>query len=140
MAKFLTLLEQHLDRQPPTVVIQAITWWEAVLALVKLQECGLEMHLSVKVSAYHINHVKLCAHSTGKHIVMMLLSNFVSIQSSRMLQCSASTQQSQPLPEKTAERAMTQSRSIPLCMFSNSVNVSPIDEMHMLGVVRRFLW
>ena len=140
MAKFLTLLEQHLDRQPPTVVIQAITRWEAVLALVKLQECGLEMHLPVKVSAYHINHIKLCAHSTGKHIVMMLLSNFVSIQSSRMLQCSASTQQSQSLPEKTAERAMTQSRSIPLCMFSNSVNASPIDKMHMLGVVRRFLW
>ena len=68
MANSVTLEEQHL---PPTVAIQATTWWEIGLALVKLQGCGLEVHLSVKVSAYHINHIKLCAHSTGKHIVMM---------------------------------------------------------------------
>ena len=68
MANSVTLEEQHL---PPTVAIQATPWWEIGLALVKLQGCGLEMHLSVKVSAYHINHIKLYAHSTGKHIVMM---------------------------------------------------------------------
>ena len=33
MAVLLTVLEQHLDRQPPTVVTQATTWWETVLAL-----------------------------------------------------------------------------------------------------------
>ena len=49
MAVLLTLLEQHLDRQPPTVVTQATTWWETVLALVKLQECGLAVYLLVKV-------------------------------------------------------------------------------------------
>ena len=50
MAKLLTLLEQHMEKQPPTVVIQATSWWEAVLALVKLQECGLGMHLLVQVT------------------------------------------------------------------------------------------
>ena len=49
MAKLLTLLEQYLDGQQPTVVIQAIIWWEAVTALVKLRECGLRVHLPVKV-------------------------------------------------------------------------------------------
>ena len=49
MAKLVTLLDQHSDRQPPTVVIQATTWWEAVLAYVKLQECGLGVHLPVNV-------------------------------------------------------------------------------------------
>ena len=49
MAVLLTLLEQHLDRQPPTVVTQATTWWETVFALVKLQESGLGVHLPVKV-------------------------------------------------------------------------------------------
>ena len=52
MVKLLTLLEQHLDRQPPTVVMQATTWWEAVLAHVKLQECGLGVHLPVNVRYY----------------------------------------------------------------------------------------
>ena len=33
----------------PTVVTQATTWWETVIALVKLQECGLGVHLPVKV-------------------------------------------------------------------------------------------
>ena len=50
MAKLLTLLEQYLDRLPLTVVIQAIIWWEAVIALVKLRECGLGVHLPVKVA------------------------------------------------------------------------------------------
>ena len=49
MAKSVTLVEQHMDRQLPTVVIQATTWWETVLALVKLQGCGPGEHLPVKV-------------------------------------------------------------------------------------------
>ena len=49
MARLITLLEQHLDRQPPTVVTQATAWWETVLALVKLQEIGLGVCLPVKV-------------------------------------------------------------------------------------------
>ena len=49
MAGLITLLEQHLDRQPPTIVTQATTWWETVLACVKLQEIGLGVHLPVKV-------------------------------------------------------------------------------------------
>ena len=49
MAVLLTLLEQHLERQQPTVVTQDTTWWETVLALVKLQEIGLGVHLPVKV-------------------------------------------------------------------------------------------
>ena len=49
MARLLSLLEQHLDRQPPTVVTQATTWWETVLALVKQKEIGLGVHLRVKV-------------------------------------------------------------------------------------------
>ena len=49
MAKLITLLEQHSDRLPPTVVTQATTWWETVLVLVKLQEFGLGVNLPVKV-------------------------------------------------------------------------------------------
>ena len=49
MAKLVTVLEQHLGRQLPTVVIQATTWWETELACVKLQECGLKVHLPVIV-------------------------------------------------------------------------------------------
>ena len=52
MARLTTLVEQHLNKQPPTAVIQAITWWEAVIAHVKLQEGGLGVHLTVKV-CYH---------------------------------------------------------------------------------------
>ena len=52
MAVLITLLEQHLDRMPPTVVTQATAWWEIVFALVKLQEIGLGMHLPVKVCYY----------------------------------------------------------------------------------------
>ena len=50
MAKLVTLLEQHMDREPPTVVSQATGWLEAVLACVKLQEDGLGVHLHVRVS------------------------------------------------------------------------------------------
>ena len=49
MAKLISLLEQRLDRQSPTVVTQATTWWETVFAHVKLQESGLGVHLPVKV-------------------------------------------------------------------------------------------
>ena len=47
MAKLVISVEQHLDKQPPTVVIEATTWWETVLAFVKLQEIGLGVHLPV---------------------------------------------------------------------------------------------
>ena len=53
MAKLVTLMEQQLDRQPPTVVTQATTWWETVLALVKLQEIGLGVNLPVNVCCYY---------------------------------------------------------------------------------------
>ena len=49
MARLITLLEQHSDRQLTTVVTQATTWWETELALVKPQEIGLGVPLSVKV-------------------------------------------------------------------------------------------
>ena len=52
MAVLITLLEQHLNRQPPTVVTQATTWWETELVLVKLQEIGLGGHLLVKVCVF----------------------------------------------------------------------------------------
>ena len=50
MAELVTLVEQHLERELPTGVIQALVWWEAVLAFVKLQECGLGVHLPVQVT------------------------------------------------------------------------------------------
>ena len=49
MAELVTVLEQHMEREPPTVAIQATTEWEAVLALVYLQEGGLGVHLYVDV-------------------------------------------------------------------------------------------
>ena len=52
MVKLVTLVEQHMKRELPTVAIQATTEWEAVLALVYLQEGGLGMHLHVKVCCY----------------------------------------------------------------------------------------
>ena len=57
MAELVTLVEQHMDREPPTVVIQATDFLEAVVALVKLQEGGLGVHLHVKVA---IQHKELC--------------------------------------------------------------------------------
>ena len=51
----LVTLEQHMERQPPTVVIQAMTWRELVLTLVNLQECGLAVHLPVQVATL-LNH------------------------------------------------------------------------------------
>ena len=52
MGELVTVIGQHSDRQPTTVVMQATTWWEAVLAHVKLQECGLRVNLSVNVGCY----------------------------------------------------------------------------------------
>ena len=49
MAMLLTPLEQHLERQPPTVVTQATTRWEIVLAHVKQMESGLGVRLPVEV-------------------------------------------------------------------------------------------
>jgi len=49
MDEFVTLVEQHLDRQPLTVVTQGIGWWEAAFALVKPQEHGLGAYLPVNV-------------------------------------------------------------------------------------------
>ena len=60
MVKLVRPLEQHLDRQPPTVVTQATTWWETVPALVEIQGIGLGVHLPVKVC-----------------LVVLLLSGFV---------------------------------------------------------------
>ena len=48
MVELVTLI-QHMDRRPPTDVIQAITWWAAALEDVPLQEVGLEVHLPVEV-------------------------------------------------------------------------------------------
>ena len=52
MGVLITLLEQHLDRQSPTVVTQATAWWETIVALVKLQEIGLGGRLPVEVCYY----------------------------------------------------------------------------------------
>ena len=52
MAKLVTVVGQHLDIQPTTVVTQATTWWEVVLTHVKLQECGLGVYLPVNVRYY----------------------------------------------------------------------------------------
>ena len=49
MGELVTLLGQHSDEQPPTLVIQATPVWEAALVHVKLQECGLGVNLSVMV-------------------------------------------------------------------------------------------
>ena len=57
MAVLITLLEQHLGRQPPTVVTQATTWLETEPALVKLQEIGLGVHLPVKVFSLLISSI-----------------------------------------------------------------------------------
>ena len=49
MAGLVTLLEQHIQREPTTTAIQATTEWEAVVALVNPLEDGLGVHLSVDV-------------------------------------------------------------------------------------------
>ena len=79
MAGLLSLLEQQLDRMPPTVVTQATTWWETVLALVKLQEIGLGVHLPVKVCYYTLYLWSFCEHSE------ILLRPFLDHDASRLL-------------------------------------------------------
>ena len=49
MVKLITLLEQHLDRLPPTVVLQATTRRETAFEHVKLMEHGPGVHLPVRV-------------------------------------------------------------------------------------------
>ena len=49
MAKLVTQEEQDSDRQPPTVVILATSWWETAIVHVKLQEGGLGVKLPVRV-------------------------------------------------------------------------------------------
>ena len=49
MAGLVTLVEQHMAGEPTTTAIQATTEWEAVVALVYLQEDGLGVHLHVHV-------------------------------------------------------------------------------------------
>ena len=49
----LVSLEQRMEGEPLTVVIQATGLWEAVLALVSLQEGGLGVHLHVHVCCYY---------------------------------------------------------------------------------------
>ena len=63
MAELVTVVGQHLDRQPPTDVIQATTWLEAVVAHVKLQEGGLEVHLPVTVCLLFIILNKAYVHN-----------------------------------------------------------------------------
>ena len=58
MAELVTL-EEHLGTELPTVAIQATTEWEAVLALVYIQEHGLGVHPHVDVSYV----IKLINHS-----------------------------------------------------------------------------
>ena len=60
MAELVTLMEPHSDRQPPTVVIEATTWRETVLAGVKLTECGLGVNLPVNVCCDYPACVHLC--------------------------------------------------------------------------------
>ena len=67
MAKLVTMLEQHSVRGLPTVVIQATGWWEAALALVKLQEDGLGKNQNVQVCCYYIllSEHHICVQNTG---------------------------------------------------------------------------
>ena len=52
MAKLVTVVGQHLDRQLTTAVIQATTWEGRVLAHAKIQNCGLGVNLPVHVCHY----------------------------------------------------------------------------------------
>ena len=72
MARLITLLEQQLDRMPPTDVTKATTWWETVHSLVNLQEIGLGVYLPVKV-CYYI----LCACGPFMSILRILLRPFL---------------------------------------------------------------
>ena len=80
MAVLITVLEHHSDRQPPTVVTQATTWWETVLTLVKLEEIGLGVHLPVKVC-----DCTLCICGPFMSILTILLRPFLDHDASRLL-------------------------------------------------------
>ena len=73
MVELVTLLEQHIQREPTTTAIQATDWWEAVLALVYLQEDGLGVHLSVNVCC-HWMHVHSDSGGGAKHFFCPLIS------------------------------------------------------------------
>ena len=49
IARLVTLGELHLDRQPPTVVMQATAWWETVLTHVKKYGLGLNLHAEPQI-------------------------------------------------------------------------------------------
>ena len=68
MAELLTL-EEHMDTELPTVVIQATTEWETVLTLVYIQEHGLGVHPHVDVSYV----IKLNNHSCWNIYVLKAL-------------------------------------------------------------------
>ena len=59
MAELVTLVEQHLEREPPTVAIQGTTEWGPAFALVYLQEGGLGVHLHVHVCCCY-SHACMC--------------------------------------------------------------------------------
>ena len=73
MVELVTLVEQHMEREPTTTAIQATTDWEAVLALVYLQEDGLGVHLHVHVCC-HCIHVHSDGGGGGKHFICSLIS------------------------------------------------------------------
>ena len=81
MAELVTL-ENHTDTEPTTVAIQATDWWEAVLALVYLQEDGLGVHLHVYVCCYcmHVHGGGVGAkHKTwGAHSIVNILQTWQS--------------------------------------------------------------
>ena len=54
-----------MEREPPTVAIQATTELEAVLALVSLQEGGLGVHLHVDVCCYYFTCMCMSIHLCG---------------------------------------------------------------------------
>ena len=81
MAELVTL-EKHMDTEPTTVAIQATDWWEAVLALVYLQEDGLGVHLHVYVCCYcmhvHGGGVGAKHKAWGAHSVVNILQTWQS--------------------------------------------------------------
>ena len=56
VARLVTPVGQHLDRQPPIVAIQAIVWLQTTITHAKLQG----VHLPVKTASLVIPHMCLC--------------------------------------------------------------------------------
>ena len=73
MAVFITLLEQHMDRQPTTVVVQGTGWLETIFRHVKLQETGLGVHLPVKVHCSS-PHIATCGREASLINLLVLIS------------------------------------------------------------------